>query len=48
MITWLHYVPHARMIEFLAKGWRISDDLSGTSHGNYAVLMVWEGDGEPS
>lgn len=47
-VTWLRYVPHGRMAEFLVKGWRISDELHGTSHGNYAVLMVWGGVGDPS
>ncbi len=47
-MIWLRYVPHPQMLQFLARGWAISDELHGTSHGNYSVLMVWEGDGEPS
>ena len=47
-VQWLRYVPHGRIVEFLAKGWCISDELHGTNHGDYAVLMVWEGDGEPT
>lgn len=48
MITLLRYVVHAQVPDYIAKGWRISDDLQGTSHGQWSVLMVWEGDGEPT
>ena len=47
-ISWLRYVPHADVARRLAAGWMISDDLSGTNHGNYAVLMIWKGEDEPS
>ena len=47
MITWLRYVPLAEVGEYLAKGWAISDDLTGCPHGNYSVLCVWKGEGEP-
>lgn len=47
MITWLRYVPHGDLLRFLAMGWVISDELHGTSHGNYSILMRWEGIGEP-
>ena len=48
MITWLRFVTHAEIGSFLAKGWTISDDLSGTPHGAYSVLMIWTGEGEPA
>lgn len=48
MIQFLKYVAHGEMLIHLAGGWEISDDLVGTSHGNYAVLMVWMGEGEPT
>lgn len=47
MITFLQFVPHSRLTEFLAKGWEISDELHGTNHGAYSVLCVWKGKGEP-
>lgn len=47
-MIWLRYVPHAQILRFLATGWAISDELHGTNHGNYAVLMIWEGEGEPA
>ena len=47
MIQWLRYVPHAEIVGYLARGWAISDELHGVCHGNYAVLMVWTGEGEP-
>jgi hypothetical protein len=47
MITWLRYVPHHLVASFEAIGWVLDDDLRGTSHGEYAVLMRWAGDGEP-
>lgn len=47
MITWLQYVPHHRVPIFISRGWIVDDDLQGTSHGEYAVLMRWAGEGEP-
>lgn len=47
MITWLKYVPHSALVLHLAKGWRISDELHFTNHGEYSTLMVWGGEGEP-
>lgn len=47
MIEWLRYVIHAEVDKFLAQGWEISDDLQGTSHGQWSVLMKWTGEGEP-
>ena len=46
-IQFLKYVPHVDMLQHLASGWRLSDELHGTNHGHYAVLMVWAGEGEP-
>lgn len=46
-MIWLRYVPHAQILRFLATGWAISDELHGTNHGEYSVLMIWEGEGEP-
>lgn len=48
MIQFLKYVVHGEMLAHLARGWRLSDELHGTSHGHYAVLMVWAGEGEPN
>jgi hypothetical protein len=47
VITWLRYVPHGQVLWHLAKGWTLSDDLMGTNHGAFSVLMVWAGKGEP-
>ena len=47
MITWLRYVTHDAVPEYLAKGWVVSDTLDGTPHSHFAVLMVWKGEGEP-
>ena len=47
MISFLKYVPHSELVAHLALGWSISDDLMECPHGNYAVLCVWEGEGEP-
>lgn len=47
-MTWLRYVPHSQMLQFLARGWTISNELHGTSHGAYSVLMQWSGDHEPA
>lgn len=47
MITWLRYVSHYDIDQFSALGWRLSDDLTGTHHGKYSVIMFWGKDGEP-
>lgn len=47
MITYLRYVPHNQLLAFLAKGWKISDELHGSNHGQWSVLMYWPFDGEP-
>jgi hypothetical protein len=48
LTQFLKYVVHGEIVVHLAEGWEISDDLHGTNHGNYAVLMVWMGKGEPN
>jgi hypothetical protein len=47
MIEYVHFVRHHDVEGFHELGWRISDYLDGTPHGQYAVIMQWEGDGEP-
>ena len=47
IIQWLRYVVHSEIEKYKALGWEISDDLSGTSHGRWSVLMQWKGEGEP-
>ena len=46
-MTWLRYVILADVGRYLAEGWTIVDDMVGTHHGNFAVLMKWAGEGEP-
>lgn len=48
MIQFLKYVVHREVLVHLAMGWAVSDDLHGTNHGAYSVLMVWMGEGEPN
>jgi hypothetical protein len=47
MIEYVHFVRHHDVEGFHELGWRISDYLDGTPHGQYAVIMQWEGEGEP-
>ena len=47
-MIWLRYVSHSQILLYLAKGWSISDELHGTNHGNYSVLMQYDGEGEPT
>jgi hypothetical protein len=35
----LQYVPHARVSEFEANGWRVVSKLQGSHHGLWSVLM---------
>lgn len=35
----LQYVPHGRVSEFEANGWRVVSDLQGSHHGIWSVLM---------
>lgn len=39
MISWLQFVPISDFVHYLARGWRIADDLGGTPHGAWSVLM---------
>ena len=48
MITYFRYVPHAQVAAYEAKGWTKTGSLDGTSHGQWSVLMMWEGHGEPA
>lgn len=47
MTEWLKYVPHGQIVRHLCSGWKIQDELHGTSHGEYAVLMLWTGGPAP-
>ena len=38
-----HYVPLDEVGEWLADGWTMSNDMAGTCHGAYSVLMMKEG-----
>ena len=42
-IRWFRYVPHARIAEFEAKGWRFAADL-GPTHGRWSVMMEYCGE----
>jgi len=35
----LQYVPHSRVAEFEAAGWRVVSPMRGSHHGIYSVLM---------
>jgi hypothetical protein len=48
MTTFFRYVPHANVQAYEAQGWRVVSDLTGCRHGAFAVLMQWEGAGEPN
>ena len=45
--TYLRWVRHCDIGEYLARGWTIRDDAAVTHHGFYGVLMMWAGEGEP-
>lgn len=45
-MTWFRYVRIADIPAFEAKGWVIAGDL-GPTHGTFAVLMRYTGEGEP-
>lgn len=42
------YVPYADVSRYEAMGWTRTDALRGTYHGEFAVLMIWEGLEEPA
>ena len=46
-MTWLCYVTFDDVPSYEAKGWRVRSTLGG-NHQHYSILMIWEGDGEPS
>jgi hypothetical protein len=48
MTTFFRYVAHDKVQAYQAQGWRVVSDLTGCHHGVHAVLMKWEGAGEPA
>lgn len=46
-MTWLRYVLHADVSAYEAKGWKLRSNLD-CHHGQYSVLMIWEGEHEPA
>lgn len=48
MTTYFKYVPHADVEAMTAKGWFLVNDMRDNRHGVHAVLMRWDGFGEPS
>lgn len=44
---YIKYVRHHEVEAYLARGWVVSNDLSGTHHGAYSVIMTWPHAGEP-
>jgi len=46
-MTTFRYVEHHLMNDYAQSGWKLDDDLQGTPHGQYSVLMKWDGEGEP-
>lgn len=48
MSTFFRFVPIDMVVEFEARGWRLSHNLRDCRHGAHAVLMIWEGAGEPA
>jgi hypothetical protein len=47
VLHWLRYVPHSLRSEYEAKGWVISNEMEDTNHGQWSVLMIYEGEGDP-
>jgi hypothetical protein len=47
MVTWFRYIPYSQLLLAICMGWKPVADL-GHSHGAYAVLCQWSGEGEPS
>lgn len=45
-MSFYHYVRHSDIPAFEARGWVVCADL-GPTHGSYAVLMRYAGEGEP-
>ncbi len=44
-ITYLKYIPHDKVPDYLAAGWNIKP--LHAPHSAYAALGVWPGPGEP-
>lgn len=44
-MTWFRYVPYSDLLWRMATGWNPVSDL-GHTHGSYAVLCQWTGEGE--
>lgn len=47
MISWYRYIPYPDLLWRMATGWQPIADL-GPTHGQYAVLCRWQGEGEPA
>lgn len=47
-MTWFRYVRLGDVGTWLAKGWTIDDDMADCHHGQWSVLMIWTGAGEPT
>jgi hypothetical protein len=45
--SYLRYVRHCDVADYLARGWEVSSDLVGTHHGFYSKILIWSGHGEP-
>ena len=46
-VQFFKYVRHSDVETYESNGWAFHADL-GPVHGSYSVLMVWNGEGEPS
>ncbi len=46
MIEFYRHVRHSERAAYEARGWRFAADL-GPVHGEWSVLMIWAGEGEP-
>lgn len=47
MIEFYRYVRHSERAAYEAAGWRFAAYL-GRVHGEWSVLMIWAGEGEPT
>lgn len=41
------FVPNSQVRDYARLGWRASDALNDTHHGEWSTLMEWMGEGEP-
>lgn len=46
-VTWFRYVALHEVAQWLALGWELADDMAGTHHGHYSVLMSYTGEDAP-